>query len=344
METNIKSFSYETLHALAQNEGWPRFRADQLFSWLYQQGVTNYDEMTNLPKSLRDDLKHRYPLSAPSVVAKQTSTDGSRKYLISYADNVQVETVGIPSHDGSRLSVCVSTQAGCVMGCTFCATAQQQLVRNLLPGEIVDQVFLVQNDFGQRVSNVVVMGQGEPFLNYDNTIGALRILNNPKGLAIGARHITVSTCGIIPGIAKFATEPEQFTLAVSLHAAIQPLRDTLMPGLTKYPLNRLKTALTEYQQIARRRITFEYIMIKDVNDTPECLTALKAFCKDLQCHVNLLPFNTFEESPFVPSHKKTLEKWTADLSRAGIEATIRNSRGSDIAGACGQLNTKAGRH
>lgn len=341
MKSSIKAYSYEALKILGEEEGWPRFRVDQLFSWLYEHGVSSYDEMTNLPKSLRHELAEHYPVNFPSVITKQVSSDESRKYLVRYEDGACVETVGIPSRDNKRLSVCVSTQVGCAMGCVFCATGKQGFVRDLLPGEIVDQVMIVQKDFGVRVSNVVVMGQGEPFLNYYNTLSALKILNHPKGLAIGARHITISTCGIIPGIKKLSEEAEQFTLAISLHAAVQPLRDMLMPGLKNYPLERLRTALREYALKTGRRITFEYIMIKDMNDSPECLTALKTFCKNLPCHINLLFFNDFGETSFSSSSRNVLDRWVSELAASGIEATVRDSRGSDIAGACGQLNTKA---
>lgn len=337
------------LEALAQEEGWTRYRVDQLIDWLYSHGIQSYDEMSNIPKPMRRALKHNYPLNAPRLVDKQNSRDGSRKYLIGFDDDVLVETVGIPSKNSarvssSRLSVCISSQVGCSIGCLFCATGQQSFARNLAPGEIADQVLVVEHDFGYRVSNIVVMGQGEPFLNYDNTLKGLRILNSPKGLNIGARHITVSTCGIISGIEKFTTEPEQFTLAISLHAAKQSVRDFLMPGLVSQPLNSLKAALKEYQRVTNRRVSLEYVMISDVNDTQDCLRHLKSFCSDLLCHVNLIPLNPFESLPYEASGRKTLEQWKQALTHAHIETTIRESRGSDIAGACGQLHAKKDEH
>lgn len=223
------------------------------------------------------------------------------------------------------------------MECAFCATGHEGFTRNLSIGEIVDQIILAQADMGQRVSNVVAMGQGEPFLNYENVIDALRIINHPKLLKIGARRITVSTCGIIPGIERFAQEPEQFTLAISLHAAQQGVRDALMPKVAKQTLPQLKEALRRYIQATDRRVTLEYLLIKDLNDDQEDLEALIDFCSGLLVHVNLLPLNAISSSQFHPSPLKTLNIWKNKLEQKKIETTVRNSRGSDIAGACGQL-------
>lgn len=343
MPPHIKTYSYEELCALVAELGQPKFRADQLTKWLYAEGVHSYNEMTNLPKPLRKHLTEQHPLHILKLASRQVSVDGTCKYLLEFHDQARIETVAIPTgspdKDPSRLTVCVSTQVGCAMGCTFCATGQQEFTRNLVPGEIVDQVLFAQSDFGVRVSNLVIMGQGEPFLNYENTLAALRFLNSSQGLEIGARHITVSTCGIIPGIQRFAEEPEQFTLAISLHSAIQSTRDQLMPHLKHYPLPALKRALSAYQATSNRRITFEYIMIEGINDTPESLLALQDFCSNLHCHVDLLPINPVKKSSFQPSKHATINKWMSHLSRSHIEVTLRNSRGSDIAGACGQLNS-----
>lgn len=256
--------------------------------------------------------------------------------MVSLFDGVLVETVGIPSADG-RLTVCCSTQAGCAMNCTFCATGKAGLTRSLYAGEIVDQVLTVQNDFGRRVSNVVLMGQGEPFSNYDNTIGALRILNGTKLLDIGARHITVSTCGILKEIERFSREPEQFTLAISLHSAVQDTRDLLMPMLKHAPLTALKRELLRYTERTKRRVTLEYALIKGINDSSEHLEALAAFCKGVLCHVNIIMFNDIPESPYRPAPQRTLFQWEQYLSARNVNATVRQSRGSDIDGACGQL-------
>lgn len=236
-----------------------------------------------------------------------------------------------------RLTVCFSTQVGCAIGCAFCATGKEGFVRNLTPGEMVDQIVLAGHDMGMRVSNVVAMGQGEPFLNYDNTLAALRFMNAKDGLGIGARHITISTCGILKGIERLADEPEQFTLAVSLHSAVQSTRDALMPHMKNAPLHHLHTALERYIEQSGRRVSLEYLLLKDLNDDEAHLAALKEFCRGLLCHVNVLPFNEVAGSPFQPSSAKTRTKWVNQMEAAGIETTVRDSRGSDIEGACGQL-------
>ena len=276
----IKTYSLDNLKQLMKDLGQPSFRAKQLHEWLYLHHVDSYDEITNLPQTLRVQLSADYPLFTPAVIDSQTSQDGTAKYVISYHDGARVETVAIPSSDG-RLTVCCSTQAGCAMGCTFCATGKEGFTRNLSAGEIVDQILIAQTRMGERVSNVVVMGQGEPFLNYEQTLSALRILNDEKLLNIGARHITLSTCGILSGIDHLGTEPEQFTLAVSLHAAIQRTRDEIMPGVANYGLGKLKTALLKYIERTNRRITLEYAMMNHVNDSEEDLKALIEFCTGL---------------------------------------------------------------
>lgn len=223
------------------------------------------------------------------------------------------------------------------MACRFCATGAEGFARNLMLGEIVDQVNVVRNDLGSRISNIVVMGQGEPFLNYANTIEALRIINDPKGISVGARKITVSTCGIIPGIESFSKEPEQFTLAVSLHSARQEIRDALMPHVAHYPLGELRRAIIDYIETTNRRVTFEYLLLDGINDSQKDLDALLAFCKGLLCHVNVLPMNPVDGSPYQPSPQRVVSNWIGALEKAGISATLRVSRGSDIQGACGQL-------
>ena len=235
----IKALSRDEIATMLTEEmGQKPFRAKQLIQWLYNKRVSSYDEMTNLPASLRAELAEKYPVNFPTVARKQVSSDGTRKYLVRFVDGAAVETVGIPSK--GRLTVCVSTQAGCPLRCAFCATGKNGYTRSLGAGEIVDQVSVVAQDFGQRVSSVVLMGQGEPFLNYDASIEAMRILNSKDGFEIGARHLTVSTSGILPQIRRFAAEPEQFTLAISLHSAVQETRDELMPGVRQYPLERLR--------------------------------------------------------------------------------------------------------
>lgn len=336
MNTPITSLSFDELLSVMEELKQPAFRIQQLKEWLYLRNAQSYDEMTNLPRALRDSLSENHPLIRPSVIDSQISRDGTHKFVLSYYDGARVETVAIPSDDG-RLTVCCSTQVGCAMGCTFCATGKEGFTRNLSAGEIVDQILIAQNRMGKRVSNVVAMGQGEPFLNYDHCLEALRLLNNEKLLAIGARHITLSTCGIIPSIERFSKEPEQFTLAVSLHAASQHTRDVIMPGVANMPLKRLKSALEHYLDQTNRRVTLEYAMIKGINDASSDLYALENFCSGLLCHANLIPLNEIENSKFQPSSMQTMNYWHMKLNKAGIETTVRNSRGSDIAGACGQL-------
>ena len=340
----IHTLSAAQISALLADLGQPSFRLNQLLDWLYVRQISSFDDMTNLPKALREQLAKVAPIVPLTVVDRRVSADGTRKYLFSLHDGLVVETVGIPSGsaDAPRLTVCFSTQVGCAMGCAFCATGEEGFTRNLGMGEIVCQVLGVQRDFGYRVTNLVAMGQGEPFANYEMTLDALRVLNNPKGIAIGARKITVSTSGIIPGIRKFAEEPQQFTLAVSLHCARQAQRNRMMPGLAGQPLKDLRRALFEYVQATNRRVTLEYLMIAGVNDTDEDLEALRGFCDGLLCHVNLLPLNPIDRSALKPSKDAVMAKWIDALEEVGVEATVRRSRGSDIQGACGQLKNARG--
>lgn len=341
MDTSIKTFTLAQLEALMADWGQPAFRSKQLYEWLHTHHVGAYDQMTNLPKSLRQKLEQEYPLAGLALADQQVSRDGTRKYVFTLADGVQVETVGIPSdprdEEAGRLTVCVSTQAGCPMQCAFCATGHEGLSRSLASDEIVDQVHAVQSDFGRRVSNVVAMGQGEPFLNYDATLAAMRKLNEKQGLNIGARHIAVSTCGLIDGIKRLAAEPEQFTLAVSLHSAVQPIRDALMPKVASQPLGMLRETLLRYVDTTGRRVTLEHLLIKDVNDSNDDLAALIDFCRGMICHVNLLPMNPVPGTSLDGASQQRLKEWRDVLEARHIDASIRLSHGSDIAGACGQL-------
>lgn len=338
---SIKSYSQAELSALLTELGQPSFRVKQLTEWLYVKHVRSYDEMTNLPKTLRETLAERAPLTVPSIADLQLSKDGTRKYLLRLDDGEYIETVGIPSTGSAgRLTVCFSTQVGCAMKCAFCASGSEGFTRNLTVGEMVDQVMLVQEDFGMRVSNAVAMGQGEPFLNYDALIEALHILNDPKGIALGARHITVSTCGIASGIRRFSQEPEQYVLAVSLHSARQAMRDMLMPNAASTPLSELKSALISYGEEKGRRVTLEYLLLDGVNDSDADFDALLQFCKGLSCHVNFLPMNAVPDSPFQPTPSGLARAWVQACCDAGVEASMRMSRGSDINGACGQLKSE----
>lgn len=335
---DIRLLTLEELQDLVKELGQPAFRAKQLNEWIHDKNVCSFDEMTNLPAALREKLSERFSFKVPVELVKQVSKDGSRKYLLQFSDGVSVETVGMPNRN--KLAVCISSQAGCAMGCAFCATGLAGLTRSLTAQEMVDQVLHVARDFGERVTSVVFMGQGEPFANFDATVQALRILNDPDGLAIGARHLTVSTCGVIPGIRRFAELPEQFTLAISLHSAIQGTRNQLMPGVKKYTLLRLHEAIQLYVEKTGRRPTYEFAMVDGINDTNPEMQALVDFCAGTLCHVNLIQLNNIPDSPFRPSPIEKVESLQRRLTMHGVETTIRNSRGSDIDAACGQLKQR----
>jgi 23S rRNA (adenine2503-C2)-methyltransferase len=335
---DIKSLTREGLGRAVHDLGQPAWRASQIVRWLYQGGALSFEEMTDLPSALRAQLAAGFSLGYPAIVDRRTSSDGTRKYLLQLADGVAVEAVGLPAE--GRLTVCFSTQAGCAMGCSFCATGRAGLVRSLTCGEIVDQVTAVGRDFGQRVTNAVAMGQGEPFANYEAVVEALRFMNAKEGPAIGARHLTVSTCGLLPGIRRFANEPEQFTLAVSLHSAVQKTRDRLMPGARTYRLRDLRDALADYSAESGRRPTLEYALIAGENDTPKELAARVDWCRGLLCHVNLIPVNPVEGSALARPADSVARTFRETLGRAGVEASLRVERGADIDAACGQLRQR----
>ena len=335
---NLYDLTHNELVELLSTLGQPKFRAKQIEEWLWQRGAQSFDEMTNLPKTLREKLAEVASVALVSERARQVSVDGSRKYLLRLEDGASVECVGMPS--GEKLAVCVSTQAGCAMACAFCATGALGLVRSLTAAEIFSQVTHVARDFGRRVSSVVLMGQGEPFANYDATLAAMRKMNAANGLGIGARHITVSTSGLLPQIARFANEPEQFTLAVSLHSANQKTRDRLMPGVKHFSLINLYDVMGTYTDKTGRRPSYEYALIAGVNDTEDELEALCDFTRGTLAHVNIIMLNEVEGSPFRPSSAARAEDFVRALERVGVEATVRRSRGADIDAACGQLHQR----
>lgn len=332
---DLRSMTRGQLQELMSELGQPAFRMKQIEEWVWRKNVSSLDEMSNLPKTLRHALQDRVTLDSAEEIARQLSTDGSRKYLLRFPDGVSVECVGMPSK--GKLTACASSQAGCGIGCAFCATGMSGLTRSLSAGEIYEQVMHVRDDFGRRVTSVVLMGQGEPFANYTETLAALRRLNSPDGAGIGARHLTVSTCGIIPMIKRFANEPEQFTLAVSLHSAVQRTRDMLMPGVKKYSLIHLYDIMNEYVNKTGRRPSYEFALIRGVNDSDNEIAALCDFCRDNLAHVNLIMLNEVKGSKFQPSTNERAREFVRRLTSVGVEATIRDSRGSDIDAACGQL-------
>ena len=335
---HIKSMSMEEIGAVLKELGQPAFRAKQVFSWLHK-GVSSYDEMTNLPQSLRAVLAEKYPIYTPQVLRKQESQkDGTVKYLWRLEDGNCVETVLMRYHYGN--SVCISTEVGCKMGCAFCASTLAGFVRQLQPHEMLDQVLFTQLDSGMPISHIVLMGIGEPLDNYDNVMRFLELVNHPEGMNISMRHISLSTCGLVPMIDRLAEKKLQITLSVSLHAPTDEVRSTIMPVNKAYPTEELLAACRRYYQKTGRRISFEYAMIHGVNDTVESAKTLIKRLKGLSAHVNLIPLNHVEESPLKPSTKKDVARFQKLLEDAGIPATVRRSLGGDIDASCGQLRRK----
>ncbi len=331
----IKSLLPEQLADLMKQLGQPAYRAKQVFRWL-QQGVGSFDEMSDLPKALREALKETCRLTRPEILRKQVSAhDGTIKYLFGLEDGNSIETVLMQYKHGN--SICVSTQAGCKMGCVFCASFDPKKSRDLRPAEILDEILWAQKDSGRRVSNIVLMGTGEPLDNYENVLTFLRLVSHPEGLNIGMRHISLSTCGLVPMIRRLEEERLQLTLSVSLHAPNDVLRSRLMPVNRRWPLGELMPACRHYFEATGRRISFEYAMIRDVNDTAACARQLIGLLRGFSCHVNLIPLNHVEGSPLVPSTRENLRRFQNELIRNGLNATVRRSLGGDIAASCGQL-------
>lgn len=337
---DIFELSFKEIQYLIEGAGEKKFRAKQVFEWLHNHPISSYDDMNNVPKSLRLKLSEEFPMDVLEIRDIQESVDGTKKYLFELKDGNVVESVLIPNSDG-RITACISTQVGCSMNCAFCATGSQGLIRNLSSQEIVFQLALMTKDSGERFSNVVVMGQGEPFLNYENTLKAIRRLNSDEAYKIAARKITVSTCGVIDGIKKFTEESEQFGLAISLHSAVQATRNVIMPKTKNMPLNSLSAAIFDYIKKTNRRVTFEYMLLQGINDDEEHLEALVKFCDHPLMHVNLLQFNEVDSCEFKSAGMSVLNHFENELTRNGIPCSIRCSKGSDIDGACGQLANKS---
>ena len=338
MKEHLRSMTLEELSSVLKELNQPAFRAKQVFTWLHK-GVTSCGEMTNLPQSLRDALDEKYPLLPPKVVRKQESQkDGTIKYLWMLSDGNCVETVLMRYHYGN--TVCISTEVGCAMGCAFCASTLGGLVRRLEPREMLEQVMFTQIDSGLPISHIVLMGIGEPLDNYDNVLRFLHLVNSELGMNISMRHISLSTCGLVPKIDKLAEEKLQLTLSVSLHAPNDTIRNTIMPVNKAYPVDTLLDACRRYYQKTGRRISFEYAMIDGVNDTPEAAKELIQKLKGMGAHMNLIPLNHVEESPLKPSSKQAISRFQKLLEDAGIPATVRRSLGGDIDASCGQLRRK----
>lgn len=336
---NIKDYNLENLKEQIINLGEKGYRAEQIFKWIYIDRVNSFDDMVNLPKTLREKLKENYTLANFNILKKQESADGTKKYLLDVLDGNAIESVLMKYHHGN--TICVSSQIGCKMGCKFCASTGIKFIRNLTSGEIVEQILTVERDSEEKISNIVFMGIGEPLDNYDNVINAIRIINNPKGLNIGARHISISTSGIVPKIYDLANENIQCTLSISLHSSNNEKRSEMMPINKKYNIEELIKACKDYIKITNKRISFEYALAKDNNDNLEDAKQLIKLLKGMICHVNLIPINKIENGTYVKSSNENIIKFRDYLNENGIVATIRRELGSDIDAACGQLRRKS---
>ena len=335
---DIASFGLEELSAYIKSIGQPSYRAGQIFSWLHRKLVSSFDEMSDLPKALRERLKAECILKIPAVRTVQISkTDGTRKYLFELYDGNTIESVFMKYSFGN--SVCVSSQVGCAMGCIFCASAIGGCVRNLSTSEILSQVYEISKDTGERISHVVMMGMGEPLLNYSNVVGFVRILSNENALHISQRNITISTCGIAPAIKRLSGESLKITLALSLHAPDDEIRRKIMPVASRYPMEEVLEACRVYFNNTGRRVTFEYCLIGGVNDSKECALRLSGRLKGMNAHVNLIPVNPTENN-ISASGRKNTEEFMAVLEKNGIAVTKRRELGRDIDGACGQLKRR----
>jgi len=333
---DMKSLSYEELKELLVSEGEPGYRAGQVYEWLHVKHAAAFSEMTNIPLRLRKLIEEKFSLTVLTPLRTEVSAlDGTTKYLFRLPDGNCVESVLMHYHHGD--SVCISSQVGCRMGCRFCASTIGGLIRNLTPAEMLDQVYRIGGQNGGRISNVVVMGTGEPLDNYESLVSFIRALSDENGLHISQRNITVSTCGIVPNMRKLASEGLAVTLALSLHASNQTKRGSLMPVALRYPLDDVMDACDYYFKETGRRITFEYALISGVNDTDQDAAELTALLKGRNCHMNLIPVNPVRERDYVRPDKKAAFAFQHKLERGGINATIRREMGRDIDGACGQL-------
>jgi len=332
----LSGLTQDEFEKLTSDLNASKFRARQIHNWIYLKSVKSIEEMTDLSKDFREQLAQVAQVSDSEIKTKQTSSDGTIKYLIQYPDGNCVETVLMRFDNRANLTACVSSQVGCAVNCAFCATGKRGFIRNLSPAEIVEQVLTIQRDTGLKVTNVVFMGQGEPLLNLDNMLAALKIFN--EDFQIGARRITISTSGIIPSINKLAEVGLQSTLALSLHAPISDVRKQIMPIENKYPIPELKKALKNYVEKTGRRITIEYLLIKDLTDTLEMAKHTALLLRDVKCNINLIPYNSVSDEKFEKPSNNAVMKFKYILEHSGKKVTIRLERGADIDAACGQLS------
>ncbi|MCK8817817.1 23S rRNA (adenine(2503)-C(2))-methyltransferase RlmN [Natroniella sulfidigena] len=329
----------EELEELMVDLKQPSFRAKQIFNWIYNQKVSKIAEMKNLPKDLRKQLQQVAELEEFTVLNRQHSKDKTEKFLFQLTDGEKIETVYLPNQDGRR-SLCISSQVGCAMGCNFCATGLQGLSRNLTAGEIVNQILMVERLTKERISNVVLMGMGEPLANYDQVLKAINLMNHDAGLNIGSRRITLSTCGLVPEIKQLADEKLQLTLAISLHAPTDQLRSQMMPINQRYPLDDLLAACDYYTKQTGRRVSFEYALVRGVNDSKDLAQKLASLLTGMLAHVNLIPINQVEQIGYSKPRQEAISSFKMELEKENIAVTVRRERGADIDAACGQLKAK----
>jgi len=339
MRKVLSRMSLSELQEFCLSIGQSKFRARQIYNWIYLKSVKTIDDMTDLSKRFREELKELAVVSDIKIAKKQVSSDGTVKFLLEYPDGERVETVLMRFDNRANLTACVSSQVGCAMGCAFCATGKRGFIRNLTPYEITEQVLAIQMETGLKVTNIVFMGQGEPLLNLENVLEAMKIFN--ESFQIGVRRMTVSTCGVVPKINRLAELDMQSTLAISLHAPTHEIREKLMPVEKKYNIELLKKSLLDYTKTTGRRVTIEYILIGGLNDSPQCAKDLAYYLSDLNCNINLIIYNPVEGDAFKRPRKEDIYKFKYLLETAGKKVTIRLERGLDIDAACGQLSGKA---
>ncbi len=339
MKEQLNSLTQQQLTELMEQMGQPAFRAKQIFRWIHEKQVTDFFQMTDQPKSLLEQLSQRFELVQLVVARRQQSKDGTIKFLFQLPDENCIETVLMRYNYGN--TVCVSTQVGCRMGCRFCASTQAGLVRSLTAGEIAAEVYAAGKDIGERISHIVLMGIGEPLDNFDNVMDFLSIISSPLGVNIGMRNISLSTCGLVPMIDKLAERKLQLTLSISLHAPNNAMRSQMMPVNNAYPVEQLVAACRRYQQHTGRRISFEYSMVKGVNDSAATAKELAQLIKGMGAHVNLIPINPVDGSPYSATDAANVKRFQQQLEQLGVNATIRRRLGSDISAACGQLRREA---
>lgn len=331
---NIYDYSLSNLTDIMLELGYKKFAALQVYDWLYKKRVKSFDEMTNIKKELVNYLKENYTIGTLEIVRIQKDVD-VRKYLFNLSDNQKVEAVYM-HHDYGH-SLCISTQVGCNMSCAFCESGRLKKVRNLTSGEMTEQIIKIEEDLGFRITHLVLMGIGEPFDNYDNVMNFIDIINEPKGIELGARHITISTSGIVPKIKEFTNQDKQVNLAISLHAPNNEIRNKIMPVNKAYPIESLMDSIKKYIDKTNRRVTFEYIMIKDINDSKETALELANLLKGINCYVNLIPYNETSHIEFKKSSKEQIMKFYDVLKKNKINVTVRKEFGSKVDAACGQL-------